>query len=352
MNGRHSRGAATLHPFAKHLINRTLVAVVTLLIAFNISYLLLRAIPASAVDAMLAAFAQLGQRLDPEDYMKMRQTLMELFGLVGSPMDQYIMYLRRFFSLDFGPSFITFPTPAREIVGRYLPWTVGLLLVTTVISWIAGNTLGVFVSFVRNKRLSRALENVAIVLYPIPYYVLSLALIYIFAFIIPIFSLSPASIPHIRIASISDIINVALYFLRASSLPALSIIVISAFGWWFLSSRTLSISIVTEDYVSFAKLRGVDIGRIRGKYVLRSVMVPQVTALALALGNIFSGALVTEYIFAYPGLGSLLYESIILGDYPIALTILSLSIMGVIISMWLLDTVVYYVLDPRIRYAR
>ncbi|MCS7112323.1 MAG: ABC transporter permease [Ignisphaera sp.] len=341
-----------MHPFAKHLVNRTLVAVATLLIAFNISYLLLRAIPASAVDTMLASIAQLGQRLDPEDYMRMRQTLMELFGLTGSPMDQYIAYLKRFFSLDFGPSFMAFPTPARDIVARFLPWTVGLLLVTTVVSWIAGNMLGVFVSFVRNKRLSRILENTAIVLYPIPYYVLSLALIYIFAFLIPIFSLSPVSVPLIRIASISDVVNVVVYFIRAASLPAISIIIISAFGWWFLSSRTLSISTITEDYVVFAKLRGVDIGRLRGKYVLRSVMVPQVTALALALGTIFSGALVTEYIFAYPGLGSLLYQSIIIGDYPIALSILSLSIMGVIISMWILDTVVYYVLDPRIRYAR
>lgn len=314
--------------------------------------MLLRAIPASAVDTMLASIAQLGQRLDPDDYIRMRQALMELFGLTGSPIDQYLAYLRRFFSLDFGPSFIAFPTPARDIVARFLPWTVGLLLVTTMISWLVGNILGVFVSFVKEKFLSRILENIAIVLYPIPYYVLSLALIYIFAFLIPIFSLSPVSVPPIRITSIADIINTIVYFIRAALLPAISIIIISAFGWWFLSSRTLSISIITEDYVAFAKLRGIDISRIRGKYVLRSVMVPQVTALALALGTIFSGALVTEYIFAYPGLGSLLYQSIIIGDYPIALTILSLSIIGVIVGMWLLDTVVYYILDPRIRYAR
>jgi len=85
-----------MHPFVKHLVNRTMVMVVTLFIAFNISYLLIRAIPTSAVDAMLGAIAQLGQRLDPEEYMRMRQVLLELFGLSGSPLDQYLTYLKRF----------------------------------------------------------------------------------------------------------------------------------------------------------------------------------------------------------------------------------------------------------------
>uniref|UniRef100_A0A7C5TI24 ABC transporter permease n=2 Tax=Ignisphaera aggregans TaxID=334771 RepID=A0A7C5TI24_9CREN len=341
-----------MHPFVKHLVNRTMVMVVTLFIAFNISYLLIRAIPTSAVDAMLGAIAQLGQRLDPEEYMRMRQVLLELFGLSGSPLDQYLTYLKRFFTLDFGFSFIVFPRPAREIVLRYLPWSVGLLLFTTIISWTLGNILGVIVSFVKNRYISGALENIAIVLYPIPYYVFSLALIYVFAYLIPIFSLSPATMPAINIASLWDLINMVFHMLKTVSAPALSIIVISAFGWWFISSRTLSLATMTEDYVVYARLRGIDIGRIRGRYVLRGIMVPQVTALALALGAIFSGALVTEYIFAYPGLGSLLYQAIIIGDYPIALTILSLSMIGVTLATWFLDTVVYYLVDPRIRFAR
>jgi peptide/nickel transport system permease protein len=341
-----------MHPLVKHFINRTIVLVVTLFIAFNISYFLLRAIPTSAVDTMLNAIAQMGQRLDPEEFMRMRQTLLELFGLTGSPLDQYLSYLRRFFTLDFGASFIVFPRPAREVVLRYLPWTIGLLLFTTVISWSLGNILGVTVSFAKNRYISRFLENLAIVLYPIPYYVFSLALIYIFAFLIPIFTLSPATMPAIKISTLHDLLNVVIHLMKAASLPAISIIVISAFGWWFISSRNLSLVTMTEDYVIYARLRGIDVGRIRRDYVLRGIMVPQVTALALALGAIFSGALVTEYIFAYPGLGSLLYQAIIIGDYPIALTILSLSMMGVTLATWFLDTFVYYLVDPRIRYAR
>jgi len=340
------------HRFVRHLINRSLIALITLFIAFNISYALLRAVPTSAVDAMLGAIAQQGQRLDPEEYMRMRAVLMELFGLTGSPLDQYVAYLRRFFTLDFGSSFLAFPTPARDIVARFLFWTVGLLVVATAISWIIGNMLGVFVSFVRDKRVSAFFENLAITLHPIPYYIFSLALIYIFAFLIPIFSLSPTSAPQIRISSLEELASTILYILRSASLPAISIIIVSAIGWWFLSSRALSLSTMTEDYVVFARLRGIDDSRVRGRYVLRSIMVPQVTALALSLGSIFSGALVTEYVFAYPGLGSLLYQAIILGDYPTALTILSLSILGIVIATWFLDTVIYYIVDPRIRYAR
>lgn len=341
-----------MHPFTKHLISRTIVLVVTIFLGFNISYILLRAIPTSAVDAMLGAIAQLGQRLDPEDYMRMRQQLLELFGLTGSPLDQYLLYLRRFFTLDFGFSFIAFPTPAREIALRYLPWTVGLLLITTIVSWILGNILGVIASFAKNKRISNVLESVAMVLYPIPYYVFSLALIYIFAYLIPIISISPATMPAIKVSSLQDLIYALIFILKVSFAPALSIVVVSALGWWFISSRTLTLITMTEDYVIYARLRGIDMSRIRSKYVLRSIMVPQVTALALALGNIFSGALVTEYLFAYPGLGSLLYQAIIVGDYPIALTILSLSIIGVATATWFLDTIIYYLVDPRIRFAR
>jgi peptide/nickel transport system permease protein len=345
-------GGVLMHPFIRHLLNRSLVTIVTLLVAFNLSYLLLRAVPTSAVDAMLGAIAQLGQRIDPEEYMRLRTLLLELFGLTGSPLDQYLTYLRRFFTLDFGPSFLAFPTPAREIVVRYLPWTVGLLVIATMISWIIGNMLGVLVSFIRAKAVSRIFENIAIILYPIPYYIFSLVLIYVFAFLIPIFSLSPASMPQVRIGSVQELLDLMLYLIKVTSLPAISIIVISAFGWWFISSRTLSLFTMTEDYVIFARLRGIDIGRIRSKYVLRSIMVPQVTALALSLGSIFSGALVTEYVFAYPGLGSLLYQAIVLGDYPVALTIMSLSLIGIAIATWFLDTIVYYIVDPRIRYVR
>jgi len=341
-----------LRPYIRHLINRVLTLLITLFLAFNISYLLIRAIPTSAVDAMLNAIAQLGQRLDPEEYMQMRQVLYELFGLSGSPLDQYVIYLLRFFTLDFGSSFIVFPSPAREIVLRYLPWTVGLLLFATAVAWMLGNILGVIVSFSKKKAFGTLLENIALILYPIPYYIFSLALIYIFAYLIPIFSLSPATIPPIEITSINELVEVTFHILKTASAPALSIIVISALGWWFISSRTLSLATMTEDYVVYAKLRGVSMGKIRSKYVLRSIMIPQITALSLALGAIFSGALVTEYIFAYPGLGSLLYQAIIIGDYPIAFTILSLSVVGVALSTFFLDTVVYYLVDPRIRFAR
>jgi peptide/nickel transport system permease protein len=330
--------------FLRYLVIRVFYFFLTIFTAFSITYLLLRLMPVNAVENAIAQITAQGQVYDPQALITLRRQLYELFGLTGSPTDQYLRFLRSVFSLDFGPSIMAFPTPVMELIHRALPWTIGLLLFSVIISWVVGNILGILSAIREGSWVSRILQGVAVTLHPLPYYVFALALIFLFAYLIPLFPLTGSSVYIERIS-----IDVIIGIIRNATLPALSIIIVSALGWWFLSSRTLTIRILGEDYVEYAILRGIPWRRIYRDYILRNIMMPQITALGLALGTVFSGAVITEALFAYPGLGILLFRAVSTGDFSTALGIVSLSIYGVAIGTLILD-IIYPLIDPRVRH--
>jgi len=291
--------------------------------------------------SMAVAGAALG---NPEQIQKMYDMYYEMFGLKGSLMEQYIGFVRRFLTMDFGISILARPATVREIISYKLPWTVALLTFSTIIAWVVGNILGAVASLIEGKKLSKFLQALAITLYPIPYYVFALILTYVFAYLIPLFSLAPVRMPE-NIFSLEFLLTI----LRVMTLPALSIIIIGALGWWFLSSRALGLNILSEDFYWYGEIRGLPGAILLKKYLLKNIMMPQITALSLNLGTIFGGALLTEMLFNFPGLGLLLYQAVNAGDYPLVLGIVSLSIIGVAVASYILD-LVYPLIDPRVRY--
>src|SRR5262249_17430146 len=140
-----------------------------------------------------------------------------------------------------------------------------------------------------------------------------------------------------------------LSILKHSILPALSLILVGL-GGWFLGMRSLVSNIVSEDYVVFAELAGVNRRRLLSSYVMRNALLPQVTGLALSLGAIFNGAIITEQVFGYPGVGSLLISAVYAGDYGLVLGVTTISIIGVSAAVLIID-LVYPLLDPRVRTA-
>lgn len=328
----------------RYIVIRTVILMLTIFTAFTITYFLLRALPVNAVENVIRSIISKGRYYDPKVLIELRNTLYEVFGLSGSPIEQYFNYLRKFLTLDFGYSILVFGTSVKYLISLYLPYSLFLLGITTIISWIIGNLLGVFVG-VRRSKISSALQSLALVLYPLPYYVLALIMIYVFGYLVPLLPLVGGAGTTAPLWSLEFVLDL----LRRSILPALSIIIVSALGWWFISSRVLAINIYTEDYTAYAILRGVSINRLLRKYILRNILLPQTTTLALSMGSIFSGALIVEAVFNYPGVGMLLYRSVFSGDYPTALGILSLSIIGTSIAAYIID-LIYPLLDPRIRY--
>jgi peptide/nickel transport system permease protein len=271
--------------------------------------------------------------------------LTEMYGLEGSMLQQYGAFWQRLFRGDFGVSFFQFPTPVIQLIKTALPWTAALLLVTTFLSWTIGNIIGGYAGYHSRKRWSRTLDTVAMIVRPLPYYIFAFALLLLFGYVIRLFPVAGGTDIGRKVAFnwpfIKDV-------LRHSFLPALSLVILGG-AINFQTMKLIVQNVNAEDFVQYAKLGGVKEGRIASRYVIRNAMLPQITGLALSLGQIFSGALITEIVFTYPGLGGLLYNAIVTGDYNLIMGITALSILAITTAMLILD-LLYPLFDPRIRH--
>ena len=323
---------------------RALLWLVTIFVAVSVVFVVPRLVPGDPMDAMLGRLAAAGASLNaPELIAQYRK----LFGLDRSIGEQYVSFLRELARGNFGYSINNFPSNVTDIVIPALPWTLGLLTVTTIFSWTLGSLIGAIVGWRGGRsRFFQAIVPIALVLYSTPYYILALILIYLFAFTWRIFPLSGAfSVgvrPELTLKFASDV-------LRHAALPALSIILVSL-GWWFLSMRSLITSQKGEDYILLAEAKGLSERHILWRYAFRNALLPQATGLALSLGHIVGGALITEVIFAYPGLGWVIYSAIKSLDFPVIQGSVLLLIIAVTTTNFVID-LAYPLIDPRIRQA-
>jgi peptide/nickel transport system permease protein len=329
--------------FLKFLLFRTLTFLLVVFIGVTTVFFVPRFMPSDPVEGVLANIQANSSAMDPQSVELMRQVLMENFGLRGTLWEQYTGFIRRaLFTLDFGPSLEMYPIPVTQLIRSALPWTMGLLLTTTLIAWGIGNLVGMLAGFRKDKFYSKVFEGICILLYPLPYYVFALVLVMLFAYIIPIF---PLSTNVVGIVWSWDWIKNLVY---NSFLPAMSLILIDT-GWWVLSMKTIAMNIAEEDYVAFAKIKGLKPGKIMLNYVMPNAMLPQMTMLSLRIGTVFSGAIVTEVLFSYPGIGTLIYRSILRSDYNMIIGTITISILAVSVATYIID-LAYPFLDPRVRY--
>jgi peptide/nickel transport system permease protein len=328
--------------FLSFFVARTITFFLVVWIGVTTVFFIPRLLPTNPVDAMMGRISAQGAFMTPEASQAMRASLTDLFGLKGSIITQYVHFLNRVFvTHDFGPSLAMYPTPVSTLIGNAVPWTLGLLLTSTILAWVIGNLIGLLAGYRSTKISSRILEAVSMFVYPIPYYILALVLLILFTYVFPIFPISNSIVgdgltwEHIQ------------SILYNSLLPALSIVIVGI-GWWVLSMKALASDIAEEDYVQFARLKGLGDARIMARYVLPNAILPQVTVLALQLGSVFSGALITVVLFSYPGLGTLTFNAIIQSDYNLIMGTISLSVVAVAFAAYVID-LLYPFLDPRIR---
>jgi peptide/nickel transport system permease protein len=334
---------APMSGYLGYLARRLGQFVLVVFIGINIAYVITHASPIDPVEQSISAVTSYGNTA-PEAIEQMRTSLRELYGLSGTPVEQYLLFWKRVLRADFGPSMSAFPTPVATLVGRALPWTVGLLTVSTIIAWGLGNLLGGLAGYYQKSRGLKLVGVVAIGLHPIPYYILALLLLIVFGFLWPVLPITGGSAMNLPQTLTFEFIASVL---QHAVLPALSLILIGV-GSWFLGMRSLVSNIVAEDYVVYAELAGVRSWRILSSYVMRNALLPQVTGLAMSLGGIFNGAVITEKVFGYPGVGSLLVDAVYAGDYGLVLGVTTISILGVSIGVLAID-LLYPLLDPRVK---
>lgn len=328
---------------ANYVFKRLLQYFAVLFIGLTITFALPRLMPVNPVDGYIGELqSRANATLDPEAIAELRENLETLYGLRGSIFEQYFGFMKRvILHLDFGPSFTYYPLPVADMLVNALPWTLCLLMTATIIAWMLGNAVGIVAGYFHKRKLGTVLEVVGIMLYPIPYYVIAILTLMIFAYIFPIFPLS-ATFPtgDLTWAKFGKIVYNSL-------LPGFAL-VIAGFGWNILSMKALAVATGEEAYVTFARLKGTSNRTRMIQYVFRNALLPQVTALALSLGVIFNGALLTEIIFSYPGIGLVLRQAAGSGDYNVLYGALCVSVFAVATATLIID-LIYPILDPRIR---
>jgi peptide/nickel transport system permease protein len=314
-------------------------------IGINIAFFVTHMTPIDPVEQSISAATSFGST-SPEAIEMLRQSLRDLYGLEGTLWDQYLDFWRRVLVADFGPSLSAFPTPVSFLIWNALPWTVGLLLVSTLIAWVLGNLLGGLAGYYRDSRLLRLAGVIAMAFHPIPYYIVAFVLLILFGYVWPVLPITGGYQMNMARGFSPEFV---LSVLKHAILPALSLVLVGV-GGWFMGMRALVSNIVTEDYVTYAEYGGVDRNRILTSYVMRNALAPQVTGLAMSLGAIFNGAIITEQVFGYPGIGTLLVDAVHAGDYSLVLGVTTASILAVSVAVLLID-LVYPLIDPRVRIA-
>ncbi len=284
-----------------YALPRFLQWIVVIFVGSTVTFIIPRLLPTDPVEQTLRRVSTTALT-DPRAVESFRNAMLDLYGLQGTPLEQYGRFWGRLIHGDLGPS-LGYP----------------------------------------NRRWSNVLGGLLVTVYPVPYVILALVLILVFSYYLPIFPLVGGSSGNtsFSLAYVGSIV-------QHSFLPALSLLLVGT-AFRFIVARALASGVVASDPVAYAEIAGIPRRRIIFAYVLRNTLLPQVTDLALGLGALFEGALITEVVFSYPGIGYRVYTAILQADFNMIMGVTIFSIVGIATAALLVD-LAYPLLDPRVRY--
>lgn len=326
-------------------LSRLQFFVLTVWAALTINFLLPRLMPGGPVETMMSRFK--GGAVSLSELKAMQAAFGS--GSHDSFLHQYVIYLGNMLRGRFGTSVLFFPTPVSQVIRSAIPWTLGLVGVTTAIAFVLGTGLGMRAAWRRHGVVDSVILPVSIIMIAFPYFWLGIVAVYLFNTKL---GWLPADFGYNVLSgeqpSLSwSFIGSVLYH---AVLPGLSIVVTSIGGWMVLMRNNM-LGTVSEDYVRVARAKGLTQRRIMLAYVGRNAILPSVTGLALAIGFVVSGALLVEVVFNYPGLGYLLYQAVTSEDLPLMQAIFFLITVAVLAAAVIADIANVF-LDPRSREAR
>jgi peptide/nickel transport system permease protein len=331
----------TLEYFLRRLLQFFVIA----FLAVTINFFFPRMSGQDPIRQKLIQLQSQGVNVASEDVKGLVETYNTKFGLDQPLWRQYLTYLGDMARLDFGVSISDYPATVLSMLRRAIPWTVGLLLTATLISFAIGTFVGALLAWDKAPFFLRAIFPAFFTFSAVPFYLMGIVLLYVFAFKIPIFPLfggfGTQRIPEASFSFAWDV-------LRHSMLPALSI-VLAQVGFWAMGMRSMMVTIQGEDYMLQAEAKGLINRRIFYRYAMRNAILPQITGLALSLGTIISGAILVEVVFSYPGVGTVLLKAVRGFDWFVIQGIVFLIIISVAFTMLVID-LIYPLLDPRISY--
>ena len=329
----------------EYILKRVGMFFLTVWLGSTLIFFIPRLAPGDPVAAMVSRLQAQAGRI--ENSAEMIEAWRARFGLDAPLSIQYLRYLRNMATLNLGYSLASFPSEVEDLIRSRIPWTVGLLSVAVLITFALGNTIGALMAWRQTPGLLKALLPLSLTFTSIPPFLAGIMLLYLFAFGLEWFPFAGAYARGVDLALTWEFIKSVIYH---ATLPALAIVIVSM-GGWALGMRGMMVTTDGEDYMILAQAKGLRPNRIFWLYGVRNAVLPQVTALALTLGGIVGGSILIEYIFTYPGMGYLLYQGIVNGDYTLIQGIVFMLIVGVALAVLIID-LIYPLIDPRITYEK
>ena len=310
-------------------------------VALTITFLLPRLMPGDPIGGVLQHLSPAEIQSNPgiiETYRKL------LGGGDQSIWSAYVQYLQRVVTMNFGISTSNYPSKVSEVVGRTLPYSIVLVGIAFLIAFVLGTMIGMIAAWRRGGGVDTLFVPVFMALGAFPAYFTGLIVVYFLGLKLGWFPINHAydngSTPGFNWPFVSGAV-------RHGILPALTIVLAYA-GGWVLNMRTVMINTISEDYVAMGHAKGLRDTRVMTRYAARNAILPSVSSFSLAIGFVVSGALLTEVVFSYPGLGFILLTAVQQADYSLLQGIFLVITLAVLIVNLIADFV-YVFLDPRTR---
>ena len=289
---------------------------------------------------------------DPQMEMEVIERLRVIYGIPERGagfwpwFDHFIKYMQNMLTLNFGQSFTSFGPVTTEITRR-LPNTLLLMGTSTILAIIVGVVAGIWAASRHGGKLDTGLITVSLSLYSFPVFWLGMMLLMVFAYIFPIFPLghTMSSPDIVRDMNALERLWDLIWHL---TLPVVTL-TLAFFGGYMLLMRNTLVDVLNEDYILTAKAKGLPERTVLYKHAVRNAFLPLITVIAISFAYIVSGAILTETVFAWYGMGRLLFTSLIENDWPVSQALFWLISITVIAANILAD-LLYGILDPRIKY--
>jgi len=329
--------------FTRYFFQKFFWYLLAFFLALFLNFFLPRLIPGDPISVIVSKM--MSGTVASETQERVYQSFVEEFGLDKPLPIQFFKYIGNVFRGDLGTSFSLYPLSVNEVLGNAIVWTISLQFPAIIVGWILGNLLGAAAAY-RKGFFDKTIFPVALFVNSIPYYALAIILLYVFGVYLGWFPIgggySRTLLPSWSWAFVIDVLHH--YFL-----PFISIVLVTI-GGQAIGMREMSIYELNTDYVTYSKMLGIKDKKIQS-YVFKNAVLPQITGLAISLGTMIGGALITEIVFGYPGVGTWLFNGIRQLDYPMIQGSTLIIAMMVLIANFILD-MVYGLIDPRIKAAQ
>ncbi|MEM2510749.1 MAG: ABC transporter permease [Candidatus Methanomethylicia archaeon] len=317
-----------------YIIKRTITAIITVFTALTMIFIIFRLIPGDPASILAK---------DPRLDLETVESIKRLLGLDKPLHEQYIIFITSVFRGEFGVSFF-YRLSVWSILLERLANTIRLIGLGAVFSIIIGISLGAIAGWRWGSRYDRVICALSVLSYSMPSFWFGMIMIYLFAVLIPIFPTGGIG----RVMFEVDLWTRIAVEIKHLALPLIAYS-INFMGQYVLLMRNSLINVITEDYILTAKAKGLRGSEVLRKHAFKNAALPTVTQISINLSNVIIGSVSVETVFAWPGIGRLIYESVLWRDYPLLQGAFTVFTIVVILANYIAD-LLYIVIDPRVRY--